>query len=102
MNSDEKSRKEISEIASELEALSTRFSKASTGLSGKLDDVKAATNGFGWRAALLHAIALPPAVADEQPECELPRCLADAKPARQLADAPYPVADAQDAEAELA
>lgn len=96
MNSDEKSRKEISEIASDLEALAERFSEASTGLSGQRKDVKAATAGFKKLDALLHSIA------DEQPECELPRCLADAKPARQLADAPYPVADAQDAEAELA
>ena len=101
MNSDEKSRKEISEIASELEALSTRFSKASTGLSGKLDDVEAATTGFGWLAALLHAIALPRAVADEQPECELPRLLVDAKPLCHLADAPYPGNDAQEPQLDL-
>lgn len=85
MNSDEKSRKEISEIASDLEALAERFSEASTGLSGQRKDVKAATAGFKKLDALLHSIA------DEQPERE-----------RALADEPYLGSDAQGVGAELA
>lgn len=87
MNSDERARAEVEKIATELEDLAERFSEASTGLRGQREDVQAAERGFEKLAALLRAIA------GEQPECELPR---------RLADAPDVVADAQDAEAELA
>lgn len=87
MTYDEKSRTEIGKIATDVEALSERFSEASAGLSGQRKDVQAAERGFKKLAALLRSIA------DDQPERELNR--------RPLADAPVPGDDAQEPQPSL-
>ena len=84
MNSNERARAEVEKIATELEDLAERFSEASTGLRGQREDVQAAERGFKKLAALLRTIA------GEQPECELPRRLADAPDTGDDAQEPQP------------